>query len=71
MDEPKRGTVIHIGDTDIFAWTQNNPQIIFPELIVAAEELLYTDKDEMFAFQVENLLGKKKNSFDFYRRRRI
>ena len=55
MDEPKRGTVIHIGDTDIFAWTQNNPQIIFPELIVAAEELLYTDKDEMFAFQVENL----------------
>ena len=47
MDEPKRGTVIHIGDTDIFTWTQNNPHIIFPELIVAAEELLYKDKDEI------------------------
>ena len=66
MDEPKRGTVIHIGDTDIFTWTQNNPHIIFPELIVAAEELLYKDKDEMFAFQVENMLGRKKQAFDFF-----
>ena len=70
MDEPKRGTVIHIGDTDIFTWTQNNPHIIFPELIVAAEELLYKNKDEMFAFQVENMLGRKKNSFDFFVRKK-
>tara|TARA_B100001778_G_scaffold297106_1_gene270384 strand:+ start:148 stop:474 length:327 start_codon:yes stop_codon:yes gene_type:complete len=70
MDEPKRGTVIHIGDTDIFYWTQNNPHIIFPELIVAAEELLYKNKDEMFAFQVENVFGRKKNSFDFFVRKK-
>jgi len=69
MDEPKRGTVIHIGNTDIFAWTQDNPHIIFPELVVAAEELLYTDKKEMFAFQVENFINRKKNSFDFFVRR--
>ena len=70
MDEPKRGTVIHIGDTDIFTWTQNNPHIIFPELIIAAEELLYKDKNEMFAFQVENYVSRKKNSFDFFVRKK-
>ena len=35
MDEPRRGTKINIGDSDIYLWTHDNPQIIFPELVTA------------------------------------
>jgi hypothetical protein len=42
MDEPKKGTKIFIGDQDIYLWLHGNPQLVWPELITAAEELLYT-----------------------------
>ena len=45
MDEPKKGTKIFIGDQDIYLWLHGNPQLVWLELITAAEELLYTKKN--------------------------
>ena len=43
-----------------------NPQTIWPELITAAEELLYNDEDEILALQIENRIKNKKNLFDLF-----
>lgn len=69
MDEPRRGTKINIGDSDIYLWTHSNPQIIFPELVIAAEEMLYKGEDEKLALQVENKINKKRRNFDFFVRK--
>ena len=37
-----------------------------PELITAAEELLYNDEDEILALQIENRIKNKKNLFDLF-----
>jgi len=66
MDEPRRGTKIYIGDQDIYLWMHGNPQTIWPELITAAEELLYNDEDEILALQIENRIKNKKNLFDLF-----
>ena len=66
MDEPRRGTKIFIGDQDIYLWMHGNPQTIWPELITAAEELLYNDEDEILALQIENRIKNKKNLFDLF-----
>ena len=66
MDEPRRGTKIYIGDQDIYLWMHENPQTIWPELITAAEELLYNDEDEILALQIENRIKNKKNLFDLF-----
>ena len=70
MDEPKRGTKIFIGEQDIYLWMQENPQTIWPELITASEELLYTKQDEVLAFQVENRVNKKRGLFDLFVRKK-
>ena len=69
MDEPKRGTKIFIGEQDIYLWMQENPQTIWPELITASEELLYTKQDEVLAFQVENRVNKRRGLFDLFVRK--
>ena len=66
MDEPRRGTKIYIGDQDIYLWMHGNPQTIWPELVTAAEELLYNDEDEVLALQIENRIKNKKNLFDLF-----
>ena len=66
MDEPRRGTKIFIGDQDIYLWMHGNPQTIWPELITAAEELLYNDEDEILALQIENRIKNKQNLFDLF-----
>lgn len=66
MDEPRRGTKIYIGDQDIYLWMHGNPQTIWPELITAAEELLYNGEDEILALQIENRIKNKKNLFDLF-----
>jgi hypothetical protein len=66
MDEPKKGTKIFIGDQDIYLWLHGNPQLVWPELITAAEELLYTKKNEVLAFQVENRINNKRGLFDLF-----
>ena len=70
MDEPKRGTKIFIGEQDIYLWMQENPQTIWPELITASEELLYTKQDEVLAFQVENRVNKRRGLFDLFVRKK-
>ena len=69
MDEPKRGTKIYIGDQDIYLWMHGNPQTIWPELVTAAEELLYNDEDEVLALQVENRVKNKRGLFDLFVRK--
>jgi len=70
MDEPKRGTKIYIGDQDIYLWMNENPQTIWPELVTASEEMLYTKKKEVLAIQVENRIDKKTGLFDLFVRRK-
>ena len=69
MDEPKRGTKVFIGDQDIYLWMHGNPQTIWPELVTAAEELLYNDEDEVLALQVENRVKNKRGLFDLFVRK--
>tara|TARA_B100001939_G_scaffold90337_2_gene77404 strand:- start:4413 stop:4739 length:327 start_codon:yes stop_codon:yes gene_type:complete len=69
MDEPRRGTKIYIGDQDIYLWMHGNPQTIWPELVTAAEELLYNDEDEVLALQVENRVKNKRGLFDLFVRK--
>ena len=69
MDEPKRGTKIFIGDQDIYLWMHGNPQTIWPELVTAAEELLYNDENEVLALQVENRINNKRGIFDLFVRK--
>ena len=69
MDEPRRGTKIYIGDQDIYLWMHGNPQTIWPELITAAEELLYNDEDEVLALQIENRIKNKRGLFDLFVRK--
>ena len=69
MDEPRRGTKINIGDRDIYLWTHDNPQIIFPELVTAAEEMLYKGENEKLALEVRNKINKKIRKFEFFVRR--
>lgn len=66
MDEPKRGTKIYIGDQDLYLWMQENPQTIWPELVTAAEEMLYTEKDEVLAIQIENRVKNRRGLFDLF-----
>ena len=49
---------------------QENPQTIWPELITASEELLYTKKDEVLAFQVENKVNNRRGLFDLFVRKK-
>ena len=49
---------------------QENPQTIWPELITASEELLYTKQDEVLAFQVENRVNKRRGLFDLFVRKK-
>ena len=70
MDEPKRGTKIYIGEQDIYLWMNDNPQTIWPELVTASEEMLYTKKKEVLAIQVENRIDKKRGLFDLFVRRK-
>lgn len=69
MDEPKKGTKIFIGDQDIYLWMHGNPQTIWPELVTAAEELLYNDENEVLALQVENRINNKRGIFDLFVRK--
>lgn len=69
MDEPKKGTKIYIGDQDIYLWMHGNPQTVWPELVTAAEELLYNDEDEILALQVENRIKNKRGLFDLFVRK--
>ena len=69
MDEPKKGTKIFIGDQDIYLWMHGNPQTIWPELVTAAEELLYNDENEVLALQVENRINNKRGKFDLFVRK--
>ena len=69
MDEPKRGTKIYIGDQDIYLWMNENPQTIWPELVTAAEELLYNNENEVLALQVENRINNKRGIFDLFVRK--
>ena len=69
MDEPRRGTKIYIGDQDIYLWMHGNPQTIWPELVTAAEELLYNDEDEVLALQIENRVKNKRGLFDLFVRK--
>ena len=69
MDEPRKGTKIYIGDQDIYLWMHGNPQTIWPELVTAAEELLYNDEDEVLALQVENRVKNKRGLFDLFVRK--
>jgi hypothetical protein len=69
MDEPRRGTKIYIGDQDIYLWMHGNPQTIWPELITAAEELLYNKEDEVLALQIENRIKNKRGLFDLFVRK--
>ena len=69
MDEPKKGTKIFIGDQDIYLWMHGNPQTIWPELVTAAEELLYNDENEVLALQVENRINIKRGIFDLFVRK--
>ena len=69
MDEPKRGTKVFIGDQDIYLWMHGNPQTIWPELVTAAEELLYNDENEVLALQVENRIEGKRGLFDLFVRK--
>ena len=69
MDEPKKGTKIYIGDQDIYLWMHGNPQTIWPELVTAAEELLYNDENEVLALQVENRINNKRGIFDLFVRK--
>ena len=69
MDEPKKGTKIYIGDQDIYLWMHGNPQTIWPELVPAAEELLYNDENEVLALQVENRINNKRGIFDLFVRK--
>ena len=69
MDEPKRGTKINIGEQDIYLWMHGNPHMVWPDLVTAAEELLYTKQNEVLAFQVENRVEKKKGLFDLFVRK--
>tara|TARA_B100000886_G_scaffold192548_1_gene132606 strand:+ start:1420 stop:1746 length:327 start_codon:yes stop_codon:yes gene_type:complete len=66
MDEPKKGTKIYIGDQDIYLWLHGNPHLVWPELVTATEELLYTKKDEVLAFQVENNINSRRGLFDLF-----
>jgi len=69
MDEPKKGTKIFIGDQDIYLWIHGNPQTIWPELVTAAEELLYNNENEVLALQVENRINNKRGIFDLFVRK--
>ena len=69
MDEPKKGTKIFIGDQDIYLWMHGNPQTIWPELVTAAEELLYNDENEVLALQVVNRINNKRGIFDLFVRK--
>ena len=69
MDEPRRGTKIYIGDQDIYLWMHGNPQTIWPELVTAAEELLYNNENEVLALQVENRINNKRGIFDLFVRK--
>ena len=69
MDEPKKGTKIFIGDQDIYLWMHGNPQTIWPELVTAAEELLYNDENEVLALQVEYRINNKRGIFDLFVRK--
>tara|TARA_Y100000816_G_C25571733_1_gene308066 strand:- start:26 stop:352 length:327 start_codon:yes stop_codon:yes gene_type:complete len=69
MDEPKKGTKIFIGDQDIYLWMHGNPQTIWPELVTAAEELLYNNENEVLALQVENRINNKRGIFDLFVRK--
>ena len=46
-----------------------NPQTIWPELVTAAEELLYNDENEVLALQVENRINNKRGIFDLFVRK--
>ena len=69
MDEPKKGTKIFIGDQDIYLWMHGNPRTIWPELVTAAEELLYNNENEVLALQVENRINNKRGIFDLFVRK--
>lgn len=66
MTEENKVLTIHIGENDIFEWTQGvGKTILMPELLIGCEEILYNDVDEVKCARIETVIRGNSKAFDF------
>ena len=65
MNEDKVLTV-HIGETDIFEWTQGiGKAVLMPVLLKTCEEVIYDNQEEKLAARIQLSLKGKPKIYDF------
>ena len=62
----EKGTVIYIGERDIFEWTQGvGRDILMPKIFEASNDLIENELDSKLAVRVKFLEGNRKLTYDF------
>lgn len=66
MIEKEKIFTVHIGDTDIYEWTQGvGKDILMPKLLDGCERILNEELDELKCARIEVTLRGKQKAFDF------
>jgi len=64
--EQERVFTVHIGETDIFEWTQGiGKSILMPILLKVCEEVIYDNLEEKVAAKIQFSLKGKPKIYDF------
>jgi len=64
--EQERVFTVHIGETDIFEWTQGiGKSVLMPILLKVCEEVIYDNLEEKVAAKIQFSLKGKPKIYDF------